>query len=248
MRYVDTLEKIPAIGISTMDADYLSTLIKDEPDIEFYFRTTCHQNSDVPSVNVIGELRGSEKPEEIILIGGHLDSWDLGEGAHDDGTGIIQTMEVFRIFQSLEIKPKHTIRFVAFMDEEIDQQGGRKYAELIAAKNEKHIAGIEADGGGFTPQGFSIEGTDEQVAAIKKFQQYFEPYLLFRFVKGGSGVDISFLNKMGFPLIGLIVDSQRYFDYHQSGNDVFENVNRREMQLGSAAIAAMVYLIDKFFE
>jgi carboxypeptidase Q len=246
MRYVDTLEKIPAIGISTMDADYLSTLIKDEPGLEFYFRTTCHQNPEVPSLNVIGELKGSEKPEEIILIGGHIDSWDLGEGAHDDGAGIIQSIEVLRIFKSLGIKPKHTIRIVAFMDEEIDQKGGRKYAEIVAAKNEKHIAGIEADGGGFTPQGFSIEGTDEQVAAIKKFQPYFEPYLLFRFIKGGSGVDISFLNKMGFPLMGLIVDSQRYFDYHHSANDVFENVNRREMQLGSASIAAMVYLMDKY--
>jgi len=155
-------------------------------------------------------------------------------------------MEVLRLFQSLEIKPRHTIRFVGFMDEEIDQKGGRKYAEIVKDKKEKHIAAIESDGGGFTPHGFSFEANDTQIEKLKSFQKYLEPYWMHLFVKGGSGVDVSFLKESGAALIGLIVDSQRYFDYHHSANDVFENVNRREMQLGSASIAALVYLIDKY--
>ena len=246
MRYNDSLTKIPAIAISTKDSDVLSSLLKENKDMTFYFRTTCHQDEDTESFNVIGELKGSEKPEEIIVVGGHVDSWDLGEGAHDDGTGIVQSIEVLRIFQTLGIKPRHTIRFVGFMDEEIDQKGGRKYAEIVKAKNEIHLAAIETDGGGFTPHGFSFDVSEEKLQQYKDLQKYFAPYWMHLFVKGGGGVDVSFLKETGTTLIGLITDSQRYFDYHHSANDVFENVNRRELQLGSASIAALVYLIDKY--
>lgn len=246
MRYNDSLTKIPAIAISTKDSDVLSSLLKENKELTFYFRTTCHQDEDTESFNVIGELKGSEKPEEIIVVGGHVDSWDLGEGAHDDGTGIVQSIEVLRIFQTLGIKPRHTIRFVGFMDEEIDQKGGRKYAEIVKAKNEIHLAAIETDGGGFTPHGFSFEVSEEKLQQYKDLQKYFAPYWMHLFVKGGGGVDVSFLKETGTTLIGLITDSQRYFDYHHSANDVFENVNRRELQLGSASIAALVYLIDKY--
>lgn len=246
MRYNDSLAKIPAIGISTKESDVLSDLLKEDKDLTFYFRTTCHQDTDVESFNVIGEIKGSEKPDEIIVVGGHVDSWDLGEGAHDDGTGIAQSIEVLRLFQTLGIKPKHTIRFVGFMDEEIDQKGGRKYAEVVKEKKEVHLAAIETDGGGSTPHGFAFEVGEEKFEQYKNLQKYFEPYWLHLFVKGGSGVDVSFLKETGTTLIGLITDSQRYFDYHHSANDVFENVNRREMQLGSASMAALVYLIDKY--
>ena len=246
MRYNDSLTKIPAIAISTKDSDVLSSLLKENKDMTFYFRTTCHQDEDTESFNVIGELKGSEKPEEIIVVGGHVDSWDLGEGAHDDGTGIVQSIEVLRIFQTLGIKPRHTIRFVGFMDEEIDQKGGRKYAEIVKAKNEIHLAAIETDGGGFTPHGFSFDVSEEKLQQYKDLQKYFAPYWMHLFVKGGGGVDVSFLKETRTTLIGLITDSQRYFDYHHSANDVFENVNRRELQLGSASIAALVYLIDKY--
>ena len=246
MRYNDSLTKIPAIAISTKDSDVLRSLLKEDKDMTFYFRTTCHQDEDTESYNVIGELKGSEKPEEIIVVGGHVDSWDLGEGAHDDGTGIVQSIEVLRIFQTLGIKTRHTKRFVGLMDEEIDQKGGRKYAEIVKAKNEIHLAAIETDGGGFTPHGFSFEVSEEKLQQYKDLQKYFAPYWMHLFVKGGGGVDVSFLKETGTTLIGLITDSQRYFDYHHSANDVFENVNRRELQLGSASIAALVYLIDKY--
>ncbi len=244
MRYNDSIPRIPAIGISTMGADELSRMRTEDEELTFYFRTTCHQNPDVISHNVIGEIRGTEKSEEVILVGGHLDSWDLGEGAHDDGAGIVQSIEILRLFQKLGIKPRHTLRMVAFMDEEIDQMGGRYYAE--ATKNEKHIAAIESDGGGLIPHGFSFSGTREQTEKLRIFKEFFTPYLIHYFEKGGGGVDISFLRNSGAALIGLVVDSQRYFDHHHSANDVFESVNRREMQMGAAAIAGLVYLIDKY--
>ncbi|HEY5534405.1 MAG TPA: M20/M25/M40 family metallo-hydrolase [Ignavibacteria bacterium] len=246
MRYEDSTKRIPAIAISTKDAERLSNFLKNDPSLNFYFRTTCIENPEVKSYNVIGEIKGSEFPEEIILVGGHLDSWDTGEGAHDDGAGIVQGIEVLRLYKELNIKPKHTIRFVAYMDEEIAQRGARKYAEIVKSMNEKHIAAIESDGGGFTPTGFSIDASDTVVSVMQKWLRILRPYDLFFIEKGGSGVDVWFLKDQGFPLIGLDVDSQRYFDSHHSPNDVFEKVNRRELQLGSAAMASLIYLIDEY--
>lgn len=246
VRYEDSTKKIPAIGISTKDADLLSSSLKVDPALKVYIRTTCHENPEVKSYNVIGEIKGSEYPDEIILVGGHIDSWETGEGAHDDGTGIAQCIEVLRMIKTLNIKPRHTIRFVAFMDEEINQRGAKKYAETVKAKNEKHIAAIESDGGGFTPFGFSIDANDTARTKIQSWHSLLLPYGIYYLEKGGSGVDVWYLKDQKIPLIGLDVDSQRYFDYHHSSNDIFENVNRREMQLGSASIASLVYLIDKY--
>ncbi|MBI5403736.1 MAG: M20/M25/M40 family metallo-hydrolase [Ignavibacteriae bacterium] len=246
MRYADSVKKIPAVALSTRDADYLSQCLKFDKELQVYFRTTCEEFPDKKSYNVIGEIKGSEFPDEIIVVSGHLDCWDLGEGAHDDGAGIVQAMDVLRIFKALDLKPMHTIRFIAFMDEEVAQRGGRKYAEIVKQKNEKHIAAIESDEGGAIPHGFSMESTDEQFKKISSYRGLLEQYGLFQYRQGGSAVDIYFLKDLGFPRIGLLCDSQRYFDFHHSGNDVFENVHPRELKLGSAALAALVYLIDKY--
>lgn len=246
MRYADSVKKIPAVALSTRDADLLSQYLKFDKSLEVYFRTTCEEFPEKYSHNVIGEIKGSEFPEEIIVVGGHLDSWDLGEGAHDDGAGVIHAMDVLRIYKALDLKPKHTIRFVAFMDEEVSQRGGRKYAETVKQKNEKHIAAIESDEGGAIPHGFIMESSDEQFKKISSFRGLLEQYGLYIFRQGGSAVDIYFLKDLGFPRIGLICDSQRYFDFHHSGNDVFENVNPRELKLGSAALTALVYLLDNY--
>lgn len=246
MRYADTIKKIPAVAISTSDADLLSEYLRQDNTLELYFRTNCEELPEKTSYNVIGEIGGSVYPDEIILVGGHLDSWDLGEGAHDDGAGIIHALEVLRIYKALGIKPEHTIRFVAFMDEEIAQRGGRKYAEMVRQKNEKHIAAIESDAGGSIPQGFILEATEQQYNKISSFKDLLIQYGIYFFLRGGSAVDISFLNDLGFPRIGLICDSQRYFDYHHSGNDTFENVHPRELKLGGAVLTALVYLIDKY--
>ncbi|MEI7898362.1 MAG: M20/M25/M40 family metallo-hydrolase, partial [bacterium] len=185
---------------------------------------------------------------EIIAFGGHLDSWDIGQGAHDDGAGVVQTIEVLRIFKALNIRPRHTIRVVVFMDEEYDQRGAHAYAAEAIRKSgagqEKHIAAIEADRGGFTPQGFSIEGTDEQVKKIREWGHLLQPYGIWSLEKGGSGVDIRDLKPLGIPLIALVTDSQRYLDCHHSANDTFDKVNVRELELGAATMAALVEMID----
>jgi carboxypeptidase Q len=245
MRYADSVMKIPAIAISTNDADMLSQYLKLDKSIEVYFRTTCEEYPEKISHNVIGEIKGSTYPDEIIVVGGHLDSWDIGEGAHDDGAGIIHAMEVLRIYKAMNIKPLHTIRFVAFMDEELAQRGGKKYAEIVKQKNEKHIAALESDAGGSVPNGFIMESSDEQFNKISSFRDLLLPYGIYFFTTGGSAVDIYYLKDLGFPRIGLICDSQRYFDFHHSGNDTFENINPRELKLGGAALTALTYLIDK---
>ncbi|TRZ64977.1 peptidase M28 family protein [bacterium] len=246
MRYADTIKKIPAFSTGTSNADLLSRMIKDDSNIELFLKSECKENDEVKSYNVVAEIMGTEFPEEIILIGGHLDAWDTCEGAHDDGTGVIHCYEVLRLFKQLGIKPRHTIRAVFFMDEEIAQRGARTYAETVKAKNEKHIAAIESDAGGFLPLGFSCEISDDKLMKMQQWKSLLQPYGIFFIEKGWSGVDISFLKEQDFPLMELVTNSQRYFDYHHSPADVFETVNRRELQLGSASIASLVYLIDKY--
>ncbi|MFA6944339.1 MAG: M20/M25/M40 family metallo-hydrolase [Pedobacter sp.] len=249
MRYQEGVQKIPAAAISTKAANLLSQKLKLKklPAIQFYFKQNCRTLPDAVSYNVIGELRGSENPEGIITVGGHLDSWDLAEGAHDDGTGVMQSVEVLRIFKALGIRPKNTIRVVMFMNEENGLRGGAKYAEIARQKNEKHIAAMESDDGGFTPRGFSIESAPEALAHFSKWKPLLQPYLVDDLDSGGSGADIGPLRAIsGTVLIGFRPDSQRYFDLHHSGNDVFENVNKRELELGAASMASMIYLIDQY--
>ncbi|GHA72972.1 M20/M25/M40 family metallo-hydrolase [Pontibacter akesuensis] len=246
-RYEDGVAKIPAAAISTRGAEQLSSLLKDDPSLKFYMRMTSETLPDVLSYNVIGELRGTEKPDEIIVVGGHLDSWDIGEGAHDDGTGCMQSIEVLRLFNDVGIKPKRTVRAVLFMNEENGLRGGRKYAEVAKAKGEKHIAAIESDAGGFTPRGFGIDGNDGQYAKVLSWKPLLAPYGLHDLTRGGGGADIGPLKGQGtVALIGFRPDSQRYFDYHHTVIDTFEQVNRREMQLGAASMASLVYLLSKY--
>ena len=204
---------------------------------------------DVLSYNVVGELKGSENPDKFITVGGHLDSWDLAEGAHDDGTGVMQSIEVLRIFKALNYRPKNSIRAVMFMNEENGHRGGLKYAELAQKNNEKHLAAIESDEGGFTPRGFSFSDAKPKfiLEINKNWKNLLEPYEVDRLVKGGAGTDIEPLKATvpNITLIGFRPDSQRYFDLHHTAKDVFENVNKRELELGAASIAALIYLIDQ---
>lgn len=239
-------DRIPAAAISTNAADLLSTSLKLNPEINFYFKQNCKQFEDVESYNVIGEIRGSFKPEEIIVVGGHLDSWDLGDGSHDDGAGCVQSMEVLNLFKKTGYTPKRTIRVVLFMNEENGLRGGTKYAEVAEASNEKHIFALESDSGGFTPRGFTFDSSDKDFDKIKSWKPLFEPYLVHYFEKGGSGADIGPLKKDGLVLAGLRPDSQRYFDYHHAENDTFEHVNKRELELGSASMASLIYLVDTY--
>jgi len=239
-------ERIPAAAISTNGAELLSTTLNLNPEIQFYFRQNCRQLPDVESYNVIGEIRGSEFPDEVILVGGHLDSWDLGDGSHDDGAGCVQSMEVLRLLKEVGYRPRRTIRAVLFMNEENGLRGGRKYAEVAKTKKEKHLFALESDAGGFTPRGFSFDCSDSDFNRIQSWKPLFEPYLVHQFARGGSGADIGPLKEEGIVLAGLRPDSQRYFDHHHAENDTFEAVNRRELELGAATMTSLVYLVDKY--
>ena len=248
MRYGDTPvnQRIPAAAISTNAAELLSTTLKLNPNTKFYFKQSCKQYDDVQSYNVIGEITGSTYPNEVMVVGGHLDSWDLGDGSHDDGAGCVQSMDVLRILKKTGYKPKRTLRVVLFMNEENGMRGGNKYAEVAREKNEKHVFALESDSGGFTPRGFSIDASEENIEQIQAWKNLFEPYLIHVFQKGGSGADIGPLKDEGIVLAGLKPDSQRYFDYHHAENDTFEQVNKRELELGAATMASLIYLMDKY--
>ena len=239
-------DRIPAAAISTNGAELLSSLLTLNPELQFYFRQTCKQLPDVLSHNVIGEIKGSEYPDEIMVVGGHLDSWDIGDGSHDDGAGCVQGMEVLRLLKEIGYKPKRTIRVVLFMNEENGLRGGRKYAEEAASKGENHIFALESDSGGFTPRGFSFDCSDEQFQQVEGWKSLFEPYLIHYFKKGGSGADIGPLKSDNIVLAGLRPDSQRYFDYHHAENDTFDAINKRELELGAATMTALVYLFDQY--
>ncbi|WP_340063764.1 M20/M25/M40 family metallo-hydrolase [Ascidiimonas aurantiaca] len=238
--------RIPAAAISTNGAELLSSMLTLSPNLEFYFRQTCKQLPDVQSHNVIGEITGSVYPDEIIVVGAHLDSWDLGDGSHDDGAGCVQSMEVLRLFKKTGYRPKRTIRVVLFMNEENGLRGAKEYAEQALRKGENHIVGLESDAGGFTPRGFSFDCSDEDFERILDWKPLFKPYLIHYFEKGGSGADVNPLKGKGVVLSGLRPDSQRYFDHHHAENDTFEHVNKRELQLGAATMAALIYLFDTY--
>lgn len=248
MSYGDTpvSKRIPAAAISTKGAELLSTTLKLSTETQFYFKQNCKQFNDVDSFNVIGEIKGSDFPNEIMVVGGHLDSWDLGDGSHDDGAGCVQSMDVLRLLKATGYKPKRTIRAVLFMNEENGLRGGNKYAEVASNKKEKHVFALESDAGGFTPRGFSFDCSDENLKQVHSWKSLFEPYYIHLFEKGYSGADIRPLKSDDMVLAGLRPDSQRYFVHHHAENDTFEHVNERELELGAATMASLVYLFDKY--
>ena len=244
--YNDSFPQIPAVAAGLIDADWLSSACK-AGNVSATIKTNGHFLQDTIGHNVIGELKGSEFPNEYITVGGHLDSWDPAEGAHDDGTGVVQTIEVLRVFKSLGYIPKHTIRFVLFANEENGTRGGKKYADEAKSKGEKHIFALESDEGGFTPRGFGFTGTEQQYQKILSWKNLVTPYGASEIVRGGGGSDIEPLaNTQNTPVGSLMPDSQRYFDIHHTPNDVFENVNKRELELGAINMAALIFLIDKY--
>ena len=239
-------DRIPSAAISTKDADLLSSMLKMDNDIKFYFKQNCKQMDDVLSHNVIGEITGSEFPDEYILVGGHLDSWDLGDGSHDDGAGCVQSMDVVRLLKLSGVKPKRSIRVVLFMNEENGLRGANKYAEEAFKKGENHIFALESDAGAFTPRGFYFEADESNFAQIKSWKKLFKPYLIHFFELGGSGADVGPLKTPNNVLSGLTPDSQRYFDHHHSSSDTFEHIHKRELELGAATMTSLIYLIDKY--
>ena len=251
LRYNDSFPKIPALVISTRGAENLSGLIKGlYKDDNLFIRSNCQMLPDTIGHNVIGEIKGTEFPDEIITIGGHLDSWDQGEGASDDGTGVVQSIEILRAFKAIGYKPKRTIRIVLFANEENGTRGANKYAEEAKLKNEKHVMAMESDGGAEYPRGFGCGMTKEQYAKVQSWTKFFEPFDAARFTfseGGGGGADIGPLQtNFKTAQFGLSTTGQRYFDMHHSPLDVFEKVNAQELNLCAVVMATMVYLVDKY--
>jgi len=243
MRYEDKVNKIPAVAIGNTTADELEALLKSQK-ITAKLNSNCGMKGEKLSHSVIGEITG-KKDKNVIVIGGHLDSWDVGEGAHDDGSGIVQSIEVLRTFKKLGIKNNHTIRVVCFANEENGVKGGIQYGKTAKENNEKHLFALESDAGGFTPRGIALEMDNTKRNQIKGWSSLFFPYGVYNFEGKYSGTDIYPLHDMGVPTAELVPDSQRYFDIHHTEEDTFEKVNRRELLLGAVAMTQIIYMIDK---
>ncbi|MDP4259345.1 MAG: M20/M25/M40 family metallo-hydrolase [Bacteroidota bacterium] len=246
MNYNDSFPQIPAAAVGLKDADSLAAALGKNAQVSVYLRTMAQMLPDTLAHNVIGELRGSVFPDQVILIGGHLDSWDPAEGAQDDGAGCVHAIEVLRVLKAVGYKPRHTIRVVLFANEENGGRGGKKYAEEVGAKKEKQLFALESDAGGFTPRCFSFSLPEAKLAAIRPWIRLLQPYGVYEFTSRGGGADVTPLVAQGFTVGELVPDSQRYFDYHHSRADVLEKVNKRELELGAVSMAALVYLVDKY--
>lgn len=246
MKYDTAVSKmqIPTCAISFSGADKLLEQLKVNPTLKLTLSMSCQTLPDSPSFNVVGEIKGTEKPNEIILVGGHLDAWDNGQGAHDDGAGVVQSIEVLAMFKKQNIKPKHTIRAVAFMAEENGGAGAKAYYEDTKKNNLKHIVALESDAGGFSPRGIGCDTTNGAFKKVYSWKNLLDPYFLQYIHQGGGGADIAPLQKLGVPLIGFEPDGQKYFDYHHTADDTFDKINKRELELSSGVIGSLIYLID----
>ena len=247
MSYGDlpTNKRIPAAAISTNHAELLSSMIALNPNLRFFIKQNCKNYPEVKSYNVIAQIKGEESPEKIILVGAHLDSWDLGDGAHDDGAGVVQSMEVLRLMSLEDFRPKNTIRVVLFANEENGLRGAKAYSQSVKINKEEHLLALESDTGGFTPSGFIFDTDKKFLNRILSWKPYFDPYYIHQFEVKGSGADVSLLKGNAKVLAGLKTDSQRYFIHHHSEMDTFDQINKRELELGVATMATLVYLTDQ---
>lgn len=243
--YADSVKKIPMIAVATAVADLLETVCIRDPKHQVEIKLSCESLSDRLSANVVASTLGEQYPKKIIAFGGHFDSWDEGEGAHDDGAGCMHAFEALRLLKEIGYVPRHTLRCVFWINEENGLRGGTEYARLAGTLGEEHVAALESDRGGFVPRGFGVDTAF--IPKLTKYKHLLDAYGIGEIEKGGGGADIGPLKKVNpnTVFVGLIPDSQRYFDVHHTETDVFENVNKRELQLGAAAVAAMIYILDQ---
>jgi carboxypeptidase Q len=249
-KYADGVPQVPAAAVSTVAADRLSAAIAATHGSGSAVRVTMKINSkwfpDAPSHNVIGEIRGSEFPDQVIVVGGHLDSWDIAPGAHDDGAGVVQSIEVLRLFRALGLKPRHTLRCVLFVNEENGTAGAKAYGAAAKTSGEKHLFALETDAGGFQPRRFNLTAAQgNPAAAAARWLPLFQPYGVYEFHSGDGGTDVEPLAAVGAVVGELRPDSQRYFDIHHTVEDSIDKVNPRELHLGAAALASLIYLVDE---
>ena len=245
MGYGDSPKKVPAVAVSLIAADTLHDALQKSP-VKVHLTTNCQTLPDEPSANVIGEIVGSERPNEVIDLGGHLDSWDKGKGAHDDGAGIAQGLEALRLLKQLGLKPTRTIRVVLWMNEENGGRGSKAYLDWVKKSGEKHIAAIESDSGGFAPRGFGVSVKAKHTRKLDSWLPFFRDLEIDHFTpEGEGGSDIDPLAAVKTVLFGLEPESQRYFDYHHSIKDTIDKVNPRELELGAVSLASLAWMISE---
>lgn len=243
MGYQEGVEKVPAAAISTVGAERLSQRLRDRGRVLLKLELDCRTLEDRPSHNVVGEIIGTEFPDEIIVVGGHLDSWDVGEGAHDDGSGCCHALEALRLIKKAGFRPRRTLRAVLFMNEENGVRGGRTYFEAHQDEMANHVFALESDRGGFTPRGFTTDANPQAFAILEQIGTLLRSIGGDQVLPGFGGVDISPMRQVGVPTMGFLPDSQRYFDFHHSAKDIATAVNERELELGAAAIASMIAIV-----
>ena len=238
MHYDPQVAPVPAAAIATLDAERLHEALQRGP-VRVRLQLGCRQLPDAPGANVVGELVGSAFPEKVVVVGGHLDAWDLGQGAHDDGAGCVHALEAVRLLQACGIRPRCTIRVVLYANEENGLRGARAYADAHRDELRHHIAALESDSGGFAPSGILTSLRDDAAAAMRAALAPLQDHGAGTFLPGAGacGADIGPLHDAGVPCFGLHVGSQRYFDHHHAANDTLEAVDDRELALGAAVVA-----------
>jgi carboxypeptidase Q len=240
MSYEDGVRRIPHAAISVEDAMMLHRLQERGQRIEVHLRMEAQTLPDAPSRNVVGEIVGRERPDEVVVLGGHIDSWDVGQGAMDDGGGVVAAWEAVRLLRELGLQPRRTIRVVGWTNEENGLRGGTQYAEDHG--NEHHVLAIESDGGVFRPLGFGFTGSDRAFEIVSEIGRFLERIDAGEVTRGGGGADIGPLMRNGVPGMGLDVDGSRYFWYHHSDADTLDKLDPDEMARCVAAMAVMAYV------
>ncbi|WP_312091060.1 M28 family peptidase [Chryseobacterium sp.] len=239
----DDKVRIPAMTIGVKSADELEKLLKTQT-VKAKINMAAESRGEAINYNVIGEIPG-KKDNKIILVGAQLDSWDFAEGAHDDGAGVAQCIEVLRTYKALGYTNNHTLRVVLYANSENGGRGRDTYENQSRKKDEKHIFALGTDAGGYSPRGFSLDMSPQRRKLIFEWKNYFLPYGVYDFEQTDAIQDIAPLKKLSIPLAELIVDTQRYFDYHHSEKDTFDKVSKRELLLGAVVMTQMVFMIDK---
>ena len=242
MAYDSAVRRIPAAAITVEDAQMLHRLQDRGERIRVNLVMSAQTLPDAQSRNVFAELAGAERPDEVVVFGGHIDSWDVGRGAMDDGGGVIVAWEAVRLLQRLGLKPRRTIRVVGWTNEENGGRGGQGYRDAHRTSLEKHVLAIESDGGVFRPQGFGFTGSDAAFEIMKQIGTLLDPIQAGAITRGGGGADIAPIMALGVPGTGLIVDGTRYFWFHHTEADTIDKLDPREMALCVAAMAVMAYV------
>ena len=244
MSYGDSDVKIPSAAISWLAADELDRLLENGQKVELELFLDCGVQGTATNYNVIADFKGTDKADEIMLVGGHIDSWDLGQGAQDDGAGCAHAMQVPSLLKEVGYEHHRTIRVVLWANEEFGLDGAKEYANWARMNNVHHWVALESDGGAGVPRGFGVGASDEWVEKVQALKPYFVPYGLHEFAKGGGGADLSPLRGYDNVFIGFRPDSQRYFDFHHSARDRIDAIHPRSLEMGSASIASLFYLLD----